>query len=59
MGHQVIQVTHAQIRDQRKCEIVVRLIERMIGVGHREKTALQKEREERMRREIFVPWESF
>lgn len=59
MGHQVIQVTYAQMCDPEKYEVLVKLIERVLGMEHREKTALQKEREQAMRREIFVPWESF
>ena len=58
MGHQVIQVSHAQIRDRKKCAVLVGLIERMLGMKHREKTKPQQERELQMRREIFIPWES-
>ena len=59
MGHQVIQITYGQIRDEEKCSVLIKLIERLLGMSHRDKTKLQQDRETQMRREIFVPWESF
>ena len=59
MGYQVIQVTYRQFRNEDTCAVLIGLIERPLGMGHHEKTRLQREREARLRSEIFLPWESF
>ena len=58
MGYEVILVTHSQIRDPEKFEVLVRLIERKLGMAHRPMTERGAARERLMRDEIFCDWES-
>lgn len=59
MGYEVILLTYHQIHDPLAFDTVVNLIRAKLGMGPRRKTARQKERELRLRREIFADWELF
>lgn len=58
MDIEVTQVTYAQIAHPANFEAVSRFLAERLGVSYREKTDAQLRAQARLRRELFVDWES-